>query len=278
MKWSKEAEDLLGRVPFFVRKKVRKRVEEEVGRTGRTQVVPEDLQRAQRRYMERMSDEVRGYRLETCFGAGGCPHRAVMSEGLLGDLKAALEEADLKAFLEKEVEGPLRHHHELCVAVADCPNACSRPQIQGIGLIGARFPEQTGEPCSACGACVEACKEGAVALSGSPEEPFIDPDACLGCGACIEACPTGTLAEGRTGWRLLLGGKLGRHPHLADELSGLFSDEEVPALVRKALEDYKASSRGGERFSDFCARTGYPSSPQVIQEAGEVASDSKGSG
>jgi hypothetical protein len=31
MKWTKEAEDAVSRVPFFVRKRVKKRVEEEAG-------------------------------------------------------------------------------------------------------------------------------------------------------------------------------------------------------------------------------------------------------
>jgi len=256
MKWTPEAEALLGRVPFFVRKTVRKRVEEEAERAGHTRVTPQDLRRAQQRYLNRMEDEVRGHRLETCFGPGGCPNRAVESECLVERLEAVLQEAGLLAFLKQHVDGPLRHHHELGISLADCPNACSRPQIQGIGLVGARFPERSSEPCSECGACVEACKEGAVVLEGSPHGPAVDPAACVGCGACIVACPTGTLHEGRTGWRVLLGGKLGRHPRLAEELPGLYSEDEVLALVQKVLAAYKAHARHGERFSDLYARLG----------------------
>lgn len=256
MEWSREAEELIKRVPFFVRKKVRKGVEQEAELAGHSLVTPQDLRRAQKRYLNRMEEEVRGHRLETCFGAGGCPNRAVKSEQLVERLEAVLREAGLLAFLKQHVDGPLRHHHELGIALADCPNACSRPQIQGIGLIGARFPEKSPEPCSECGACVEACKEDALVIGGLPPGPSIDPAACLGCGSCIDACPTGTLGEGLKGWRVLLGGKLGRHPRLAEELPGLYSEEEVQVLVQKALDLYKARARASERFSDLYARLG----------------------
>lgn len=254
MEWSPEAEELLGRVPFFVRKKVRKKVEEEAGRAGHARVTPQDVRRAQQRYLARMEEEVKGHRLEACFGEGGCPNRAVESRRLVERLEAVLTEADLLGFLRQEVDGPLRHHHEFRVALADCPNACSRPQIQGIGLIGAREPARSDEPCTGCGACVEVCKENAVTLEGDPAGPSIDPDACLGCGACIEACPSGTLVEGRRGWRVLLGGKLGRHPRLAEELPGLYTEDEVVERVKQAVALYKDRAEGGERFSDLYER------------------------
>lgn len=253
MEWSREAENLLRRVPFFVRKKVRRKVEEEATQAGHARVTPQDVRRAQQRYLARMEEEVQGHRVETCFGEGGCPNRAVESQKLVERLEKVLAEADLLGFLKQEVEGPLRHHHEFRVALADCPNACSRPQIQGIGLIGAREPATGEEPCSECGACVEVCKEKAVTLQGD-SGPAIDPDACLGCGACLEACPTGTLVEGRSGWRVLLGGKLGRHPRLAEELPGIHTEDEVVELVKKAVALYKAQAKGGERFSDLYER------------------------
>ncbi len=164
MEWGREAEDMIHRVSFFVRKKVRKRVEEEARRAGRVQVTPEDVRRAQQRYLNRMEEQVRGHRLESCFGAGGCANRTLESERLVERLERVLEEAGLLGFLKREVRGPLRHHHEFRVAVADCPNACSRPQIQGIGLIAARKPRRGDAPCTGCGACVEVCRESAEKL------------------------------------------------------------------------------------------------------------------
>ncbi len=45
--------------------------------------------------------------------------------------------------------------------------------------------------CDACGACVEACRFDAIALSGRPDAScaIVDPIACEGCAACTYACP-----------------------------------------------------------------------------------------
>ena len=76
MKWSHEADAALKKVPFFIRKKVRLRVEAEARRAGKHRVGIADIRRSQKRYLEGMADEIVGYQLETCFGSGGCPNRA----------------------------------------------------------------------------------------------------------------------------------------------------------------------------------------------------------
>jgi len=43
--------------------------------------------------------------------------------------------------------------------------------------------------CTACGACIEACEQGAIALEGG--RPVHDPARCVLCGACVEVCPSG---------------------------------------------------------------------------------------
>ena len=65
----------------------------------------------------------------------------------------------------------------------------------------------------------------------------------------MRVCPTGTLDTAETGYRVLLGGRLGRHPRLGMEVPGILSHDEVVALVRRCLEFYKRHSRGGKRFS-----------------------------
>ena len=74
MEWSKEAEGAVKKVPFFVRKRVRARVEEEARQAGKKQVSISDVRLSQKRYMSRMGEEIKGYQLDTCFGAGGCPN------------------------------------------------------------------------------------------------------------------------------------------------------------------------------------------------------------
>jgi len=170
MDWSKEANEALSRVPFFVRKRVKKRVEEEAARCGACEVTIEHVR----------------------------PNRAVNTDGLPQKLEEGLSKRNFKSFLKERVKGPLKMHHEFRISVSDCPNACSQPQIVDVGLIGACRPEVSGEICSQCGACQDVCRENAISLQDGL--PSIDDSKCLCCGQCIGVCPTGTLQEGARGY------------------------------------------------------------------------------
>jgi dissimilatory sulfite reductase (desulfoviridin) alpha/beta subunit len=249
MEWTPEAEAAIKKVPFFVRKRVRKRVEEEAKQAGKGIVTLAEVKATQKRYLHRMGDEVKGYQIETCFGPARCLNRAVDDDKLVQRLEDILKKAKLRAFLEKNVEGGLKHHHEFRVSVADCPNACSQPQIRDMGIIGAAEPTTTDEGCTLCEACVQSCQEDAITLNEDEEIPVVNYDRCVRCGQCIRECPTGTIALGPTGYRVLLGGKLGRHPRLAEELPGIYSEDEVVQILQECLHFYKKHSKHGERFA-----------------------------
>ena len=251
MKWSPEADDSIKKVPFFVRKKVRARVEKEAREAGKEVVTLADVKATQASYLKNMSSEIKGYQLDTCFGPNGCPNRAVISDGLLQKIETLLKKEDLLGFLHASVRGDLKFHHEFRISLADCPNACSQPQIKDIGIIGACSPELTAEPCSHCEACVDACKEDAITLDSEAECPQIDYTRCLNCGKCMQVCPTGTIVEGTKGFRVQLGGKLGRHPRLAKELPGIYSEWQVLEIIKDCLKFYKRTSKHGERFSQI---------------------------
>jgi dissimilatory sulfite reductase (desulfoviridin) alpha/beta subunit len=248
MQWTVEAEAALKNVPFFVRKKVRSRVEKEAAEDGKTVVDIEAVKTTQKRYLSGMAAEVKGYQLDTCFGPSGCPNRSVVSDDLVKRLEQVLQAADLLSFLKEQVGDDLKFHHEFRVSVADCPNACSQPQIKDIGIIGAVLPAVTQEACTHCGACVDVCPDDAITLD---ETVDIDRERCMACGKCILACPTGTLGDKAKGYRVLLGGKLGRHPRLAKELPGIFDEQDVIRIVEACLTLYKKKSRRGKRFAEI---------------------------
>jgi anaerobic sulfite reductase subunit C len=254
MNWAKEAEEAVSKVPFFVRKRVKKRVEEEAARVGAGKVSLEHVKTCQQRFLNRMEEEVKGFQAETCFGPNGCPNRAVVYDDLAKKVEELLAKRNLKDFLKSRVGGPLKLHHEFRVSISDCPNACSRPQIADIGLIGARRPQISSEECIQCGACVEACREGAILLAG--KWPVIDWGKCVSCGQCIAACPTRTLQEEKRGFRVQVGGKLGRHPRLAEELPGVYSPEETLEIIGRCLDHYQKHCQRGERFGEILERTG----------------------
>ncbi len=228
MKWDKDAEMAVAKTPFFVRKRVKRRVE----------------------------TEAQGFTVKSCFGQSGCPNRIDTGVGLGKRLESLLSAHNLKQFMQGRVSGPLKLHHEFRVTLADCPNGCSRPQIVDIGLISAALPVPGEAPCSKCGACLDACREDAITLAGPEPGAQFDWQRCLACGQCARACPTGAIAPGLTGHRILLGGKLGRHPQLGRELSGIFSAETTLAIIDACLTHFKTENRRGERFGEVLNRTG----------------------
>ena len=250
MKWTLEAEEAVKKVPFFVRKKVRLRIENEAAMAGKKAVSLADVKATQARFLSNMSSEIKGYQLDTCFGASGCPNRANSGDKLLERIERFLKEEDLLGFLRKQVKEELKFHHEFRVTLADCPNACSQPQIKDIGIIGASLPVLTDETCTFCEACVDECRENAVTLQAESSRPDIDYDLCLACGKCIEACPTGSIVADKKGFRVQLGGKLGRHPQLAKELPGIYSEDEVLNIFKNCIVFYKANSKQGQRFAE----------------------------
>lgn len=50
-----------------------------------------------------------------------------------------------------------------------------------------------GPSCTACGACLATCPEGA--LVPAPRRPDVVHTLCTGCLACIEICPAGAIRE-----------------------------------------------------------------------------------
>ena len=58
------------------------------------------------------------------------------------------------------------------------------------------------------------------------------------------------------GYRVLLGGKLGRHPQLGKELDGIFSKKQLVELIDKCLDHYMAHNTEGERFGEVIDKTG----------------------
>jgi anaerobic sulfite reductase subunit C len=252
MQWTPDAEDAVKKVPFFVRKRVRARVEQEAREAEKSLIGLADVRATQKRYLKGMASQIKGYQLDMCFGPAGCPNRIDADGEVLGKrIEALLRKTDLLADLKSKGVREPKFHHEFRVTLADCPNACSQPQIKDIGIIAALFPITGEEQCTGCRACVGTCREKALSLDAHEPAPRLHPDRCMACGQCITACPTGFLAEGVKGYRIQLGGKLGRHPRLARELPGVYDAGTVLDIVAACLEIYKSKSIRGERFGEL---------------------------
>lgn len=261
--WDSEAEKTLRRVPFFVRNRVRKKVEEDVAAAGRNRVTQTDLEESKRKHMKRLGEGVKGYTLEACFGSSGCDNAVVASAELVSQLEKLLEEADLLSFLKAHLGDRLKLHHQLRVTLADCPNSCSQPQIKDIGIIGQAQVSCQPDECTACGECETICDESAILL----KEGFlidIDEDLCVQCGACARVCPSDAITTTASTYRVLVGGKLGRHPQLARELISDLDDQQVLELVGVIVDFFKANAKSGERLGAVINRVGWEEFKETV--------------
>ena len=102
----------------------------------------------------------------------------------------------------------------------------------------------------------KACPIQAVSMQDG--KAVIDPEACNHCGRCLEKCPFGAFTESTYGYKIYLGGRWGKKVAAGRPLSKVFtSEEEVIALVEKAILFFRDEGQTGERFSDTIARLGF---------------------
>ncbi len=255
MKWSKEAEKTIQRVPFFIRKRVRKKVEAYAKEQGISTITNKHIDECKQRFVRSMDRELKGYAVETCLGAQECSNRTMSDTDIADKIESFLQGQGMKEFLQERLSHPLKVHNEFRVSISFCPNSCSRPQIVDIGLIGAVCPVVSDDECNGCGLCKRACDEEAISLEGDFVK--ILEYKCLYCGQCISRCPTGSIAKAKEGFRVLVGGKLGRHPQLGFELPGIFSPERALEIIEKVTLFYKARCKKGERLGVLLAKSGF---------------------
>ena len=110
----------------------------------------------------------------------------------------------------------------------------------------------------------ETCMENAITLTDDMIRPELNIDKCLNCGNCIKVCPTDSLKRGLEGYRIMIGGKLGRHPRLATEIGGVLTEQNTLVVVDSLLDFYMKKSLRGERFGEILERVGIGELEQII--------------
>lgn len=268
--WEAAARERLMRVPFFVRSLVKKKVEERVRDAGGDRVGLSDFEAAEARFrqirgnksdaeLETMLPQdnrpgVSTVILETCQNKlSHCPNVLQDTDRLQEMVESCLTDLDASERLRRRIEDEqVLYHHKLRLAVAGCPNGCSRPQIADFGLISYVVPAFDAELCTACGACAEACPDQALIVEDGP--PLWDAARCQGCTKCRDACQSGAVSLGAPGVRLLVGGKLGRHPHLAEPVMQGPDMDQVRDRISGLIEQFLTQAQPGERFADFYLR------------------------
>lgn len=182
-----------------------------------------------------------------------CPNALIRTSAYARAIEEWAELNHMEERLKARLRGgPARFHQKLRIAIAGCPNSCSRPQIADLGVIGSVEPVFDPAGCAECGACREACPDGAI--SGESRLPLFDLSVCQGCKRCARACPAGCITLSLPRVRVLAGGKLGRRPRLADDIGEASGPEEFVSIAAPLIDDYLENAGPDERFADYWAR------------------------
>ena len=148
--------------------------------------------------------------------------------------------------------------HKFKLAVGGCPNNCVKPNLNDLGIVGQRIPEINMAKCRGCQVCQieKTCPIGAAKMVDGKLQ--IDADLCNHCGRCVSKCPFKAIEESTYGYKVYIGGRWGKKVAEGKPLSRIFtSEEEVLALVERAILFYRDEGITGERFADTIARLGF---------------------
>jgi ferredoxin len=87
----------------------------------------------------------------------------------------------------------LGRFYAICNCCACCCGAM-QAQRNGVPMLASSgyVTQVAAENCEGCGACVESCQFGALALDGG--RSIVDLERCMGCGVCVDLCPNDALA------------------------------------------------------------------------------------
>ena len=268
--WDADADAALARAPFFVRPIARRKVEQMVRERGDSHVRLDDVEAAQARFRDvsKGKSEAEQSQLvpqpnqagaemvivDTCHcELSNCPNTLLEPRPWKAAVEAWLCDYQVNERLRALVDDDkILFHHKLRISISGCPNGCSRPQIASFGLVGTVRPEFDHDKCTSCSACAAACPDRAITVD---PVAHVDPDLCQGCTRCRDACAFDCIELSPPRALLMAGGKLGRHPHLAEPVTTLRHPDDLVAVLESSVTAYIDTSLPGERFADFWIRT-----------------------
>ena len=148
--------------------------------------------------------------------------------------------------------------HKFKIAVGGCPNNCVKPNLNDIGVVGQKIPQVDLSKCRGCKVCQVEKNCPIHVAKMENDKVVIDPEACNHCGRCVGKCPFGAIDEGTYGYKVYIGGRWGKKVAEGRALRQIItSEEEVVALVEKAILFFRDEGISGERFADTIERLGF---------------------
>jgi anaerobic sulfite reductase subunit C len=169
-----------------------------------------------------------------CPGLERCVFANIDSIGLARDIDARL--------FGKEMPVKMR------ISISGCPNACTSPMLNEIGIIGQMRPVRVPGLCTGCGTCMEFCKEDAIAIRQGIS--VLNASECVECGTCIRSCPYDLLKTSGEHYLITVGGRRGRHPKIGRDLLAVKSSGSVVDIVEKIVNWVYRRAWSGRLLSD----------------------------
>lgn len=296
MKWEADALKKTERIPFFVRKPAMAEIEKYAAEKGLANVTVEAVDGAKKSIFNKTGTDTKKllrlmkdvniaeaprppggiggnsvlglsiptreaeeekknlYEVSGCDDDHLCPFSLLDARGLIQKLDGVLKESGITDELINRIEGPVVSHHAFRASVAECPNACSQPQIKDFGVIVESLPGKGEGNCVHCGLCVQECREAAIVITEAG--PVIDYNKCVRCGACAPVCPVAALVIKKTGYSVLIGGRLGRHPKFGVRILEMADAEAVVRALKAVVRVYLQKGGDNERFGAMLDRLG----------------------
>jgi dissimilatory sulfite reductase (desulfoviridin) alpha/beta subunit len=121
------------------------------------------------------------------------------------------------------------------IGLSGCPNGCTSPMLNEIGIIGRVNPVRTTERiCTGCGNCVHYCKENAIRIKNGIS--VLDEGTCVQCGVCVQSCSFDLVKAENRHYLITVGGRRGRHPKIGRELLTVESEDQVIVVIEKIVD------------------------------------------
>lgn len=189
-------------------------------------------------------------------GYSFCPTQVFNLKGLKKETEALLKRLNFTERLADKLsdDAMILAHHHFKLGLSGCVNGCATPEAKSFGVSGTARPCITDKQCDQLFGCVDTCKRGAIVIRDGG--PVINRSLCDGCGQCIKVCPHGVLVAEEKGYKVFVGGRLGRFHQPGYELFKMADQAMVLKALEATVETYLAEAAGEEHLSALLNRIG----------------------
>jgi dissimilatory sulfite reductase (desulfoviridin) alpha/beta subunit len=200
-------------------------------------------------------------------GAHGPRVRAIVAcPGSLTCKKGIMETKAITRLLDKRYfgqEAPAKFK----ISVTGCPSNCAKATENDCGLMGAAQPLWEEGACTDCQLCTKLCPAQAI----EREEGLYRADAsrCIECGICISSCKQSSWKVERKGFRLYVGGTMGKTPRFGTLLCDFLEDEDrIFELIDRVLAYFRRNGKKKERLGHMIDRIGLEAFKEQLLKKG----------